>query len=85
MHDGVNIVVRGSIPSQSARVYHVGVPSAFQYSGSELSGLASGWLMQPGLYPCMGGSYCLQQNNHGALNFEIYLFIYLCYFDNFTP
>jgi len=31
-HDGVNIMVGGSIPSQSARVYHVSVPSAFQHS-----------------------------------------------------
>jgi len=31
-HDVVNIMVGGLIPSQLARVYHMGVPSAFQYS-----------------------------------------------------
>jgi len=31
-HDGVNIMVGGLIPSQLARVYHVGVPRAFQCS-----------------------------------------------------
>ena len=46
------------------------------FSGFELSGLASGRLVQPGLCPCMGGSHRLRRNTRGALKFDIYLFTY---------
>ena len=44
--------------------------STLSGSGSELSGLASGQLAQPGLCPCMGRSYRLRRNTRGALKFD---------------
>ena len=77
-HCGVNIVVGGSIPSQSARVYvryRVGVPYQVLFSalsGSELSGLLAS--AQPGLCPyrTVGDRIAFGEIvDRGALKFEI--------------